>query len=87
MISEPLRHWNDAAYNTFEKHAGQGTRRQMGVHVSTFPMLTTLLAQMSGAAQSTEVILDANVKREIEENRDKLASIADAVLYCGPLGF
>ena len=58
----------------------------MGLHVSTFPVLTTLLAQMSGAAQSTGVILDANVKREIEENRNKLASIADAVLYCGPLG-
>ena len=58
----------------------------MRLHASTFPMLTALLAQMSGATQPIEVILDTNVKREIEENRDKLASIADAVLYCGRLG-
>ena len=58
----------------------------MGLHASTFPMLTALLAQMSGATQPIEVILDKNVKKEIEENRNKLASIADAVLYCGRLG-
>ena len=85
LFSEPLRRWNDAAF-TFKKHAGQGTGGEMGLHASTFPMLTALLAQMSGATQPIEVILDTNVKREIEENRDKLASIADAVLYCGRLG-
>ncbi len=58
----------------------------MGLHVSTFPMLTALLAQISGAAQPIEVMLDKSVKKEIEENRSKLASIADAVLYCGRLG-
>ena len=31
-------------------------------------------------------MLDKSVKKEIEENRNKLASIADAVLYCGRLG-
>ena len=41
---------------------------------------------MSGAAEPIEVILGKKVKKEIEENRTKLASIADAVLYCGRLG-
>ena len=85
LFSEPLRRWNDAAF-TFKKHAGEGTGGEMGLHASTFPMLTALLAQMSGAAQPIEAILDTNVKKEIKENRDKLASIADAVLYCGRLG-
>ena len=58
----------------------------MGLHASTFPMLTALLAQMSGATQPIEVILDVNVKRKMEENRDKLASITNAVLHCGRLG-
>ena len=85
LFSEPLCRWNDAAF-TFKKHAGHGTGGEMGLHASTFPMLTALLAQMSGAAQPIEVILEKNVKKEIEENRNKLASIADAVLYCGRLG-
>ena len=76
---------NDAAF-TFKKHAGEGTGEEMGLHASTFPMLTALFAQMSGAAQPIEAILDTNVKKEIKDNRNKLASIADAVLYCGRLG-
>ena len=39
-----------------------------------------------GAAEPIEVVLYKNVKKEIEENRNELASIADAVLYCGRLG-
>ncbi len=82
LFSAPLCHWNDAVF-TFKKHAGHGTGGEMGgemgLHASTFPMLTALLAQISwGCTQS--------VKKEIEENRNKLASIADAVLYCGCLG-
>ena len=50
LFSEPLCRWNDAAF-TLKKHAGQGTGGEMGLHASTFPMLTALLAQMSGATQ------------------------------------
>ncbi len=35
--------WNDAVF-TFKKHAGHGTGGEMGLHASTFPMLTALLA-------------------------------------------
>ncbi|CAB4027153.1 Hypothetical predicted protein [Paramuricea clavata] len=41
---------------------------------------------MSGAAQPIEVIFYKNVKKEIEENRNKLTLIADAVLYGRCLG-
>ena len=58
----------------------------MGLHASTLSILTALFAQRSGATQPIEAILDTNVKKEIKDNRDKLASIADAVLYCGRLG-
>ncbi|XP_028406782.1 52 kDa repressor of the inhibitor of the protein kinase-like [Dendronephthya gigantea] len=85
LFSEPLRHWNDAAF-TFKKHAGHGKGGEMGLHASTSPMLTAILAQISGAAEPIEIVLDKNLKKEIEENRSKLASIADAVLLCGRLG-
>ena len=51
-----------------------------------FPILTFLLSQMSGKAQPIEAILDSNIKKEIEENRKKLASIVDSVVFCGRLG-
>ncbi len=39
LFSAPLCCWNDAVF-TFKKHAGHGTGGEMGLHASTFPMLT-----------------------------------------------
>lgn len=85
LFSEPLCRWSGAAF-TFKRHAGHGTGGEMGLHACTFPILTSLLSQMSGAVQPIEVILDANLKKEIEENRMKLAPIIDSVVFCGRLG-
>lgn len=85
LFSEPLTYWNNATF-TFKRHAGHGTGGEMGLHASTFPILTSLLAQMSGTAQPIEVIVDTNLKKEVEENRRKLAPIIDTVLFCGRLG-
>ncbi|CAB3986847.1 Hypothetical predicted protein [Paramuricea clavata] len=41
---------------------------------------------MSGTAQPIEVIVDTNLKKEVEENRSKLAPIIDTVLFCSRLG-
>ena len=49
------------------------------------PMLMSLLSQMSRKPQPTEVILYTNLENEIEENRKKLGSIVDSVLFCGRL--
>ena len=48
-------------------------------------ILTSLLSQMSGAAQPIEIIIDSCIKKEVEENRKKLAPIVDSVLFCGRL--
>ncbi|CAB4029058.1 52 kDa repressor of the inhibitor of the kinase-like, partial [Paramuricea clavata] len=85
LFSQPLRRWSGAAY-TLKHHAGQGLGGEMSLHSCTFPILTSLLSQMSGKAQPIEVILDTNLKKEIEENRKKLASIVDSVIFCGHLG-
>ena len=85
LFSQPLRRWSGAAY-TLKHHAGQGLGGEMSLHACTFPILTSLLSQMSGKAQPIEVILDTNLKKEIEENRKKLASIVDSVIFCGHLG-
>ena len=58
----------------------------MGLHACTYPMLTSLLSQMSGVAQPIENIMDANVKQEIQQNRKILRPIVDSVLFCGRLG-
>ena len=85
LFSEPLTYWNNAAY-TFKRHAGHGTGGEMGLHGCTFPILTNLLTQISGTAQPIEVVLDSHLKKEVEENRRKLAPIIDSVLFCGRLG-
>ena len=36
--------------------------------------------------QPIEVILDANIEKEIEDKRKKLAPIVDTVIFCGRLG-
>ena len=85
LFSEPLTYWNGAAYN-FKRHAGHGTGGEMGLHGCTFPILTSLLTQISGAAQPIEVLLDSQLKKEVEENRRKLAPIIDSVIFCSRLG-
>ena len=85
MFTHPSNYWNNAAY-TFERHAGHGTGGEMGLHACTFPILTSLLSQMSGTAQPIEVIIDSGIRKEVEENRKKLAPIVDSVLFCGRLG-
>ncbi|XP_028417575.1 zinc finger MYM-type protein 1-like [Dendronephthya gigantea] len=85
LFSEPLRRWSGTSY-TLKNHAGHGTGGEMGLHACTFPILTSLLSQMSGKAQPIELILDTNLKKEIEDNRKKLAPIVDSVIFCGRLG-
>ena len=60
----------------------------MGLHACTctLPILASLLAQMSGAPQPIEVIVDTNIKEEIQENRKKLAPVVHSVLFCSRLG-
>ena len=82
-FSEPLRRWNGAAYTL---NYGQSLGGQVGLHVYTFPILTFLLFQTSGKAEPIEVIFDTNLKKEIEENRKKRASIVDTVVFLSPLG-
>ena len=53
----------------------------MGLHACTFPILTSLLSQMSGAAQPIEIMMNESVKQEIKDNRCKLAPIVDSVLF------
>ena len=71
---------------TFKRHAGNNTGGEMGLHACTFPMLTALLSEMSGVTQPIENIMDANVKKEIMENRKILRPIVDSVLFCGRFG-
>ena len=85
LFAQPFKYWNNAIL-TFKRHAGHGTSVEMGLHACTFPILTSLLSQMSRAAQPIEVIINSSIKKEIEENRKKLAPIVDSVLFCGRLG-
>jgi hypothetical protein len=57
-----------------KKHAGHGTGAEMGLHASTFPILQALLSQISGTAQPIDLILDANLRKEVENNRQKIGT-------------
>lgn len=85
LFPKPVCRWNDGAFN-FKRHAGQGSAGDMELHAQTFPILTSLSSQKSEAEQPIGVILENNLKGEIEQNRSKLASIAYGVLFCGRLG-
>ena len=85
LVSKPFRYWNDAM-STFKRHVGNNTGGEMGLHACTFPMLAALLSQMTGASQPIDNIMDTNVKKEIEKNREILRPIVDSVLFCGRLG-
>lgn len=54
----------------------------MGLHASTFPIHQALLSQISGAAQPINLILDANLRKEVANNRQKLVPIVDTVILC-----
>ena len=59
-------------YSEPHRHAGHGAGGDMGLHTCTFPILASLLSQMSGIVQAIEVILDANIKKDVEDNRKNL---------------
>ena len=85
LFSQPLSRWNNAAQN-LKRLAGHGTGGEMGLHACTFAILTSLIPQMSGARKPIKVMVDASFKKEIDENRKKLAPIVDTVVFCGRLG-
>ena len=70
----------ECAAGIFKCHAGHGTGEEMGLHACTFPILTSLLSQMSGAAQPIEM-MDESVKKEMKENRNNLAPQL-LILFC-----
>ena len=71
---------------SFKRHAGHGTGGEMGLHACTFPILMSLLSQVTGASQPIEIMMDSNIKKEVGDNRKKLKPIVDAVTFCGRLG-
>ena len=88
LFSEPLTYWNNAAY-TFKRHAGHGTRGEMDLHGCTFPILTNLLTQISGAAQPIEVVLHSHLKKRLRKIGGNLLLlsiqfffVADLVCHC-----
>ena len=82
LFSEAL---TNAVY-TFNKHTGHGTGAEMSLYASTFPILHSIISQLCGVAQPIDLILDTNLRKEVEDNRKKLAPIVDTVLFCGRLG-
>lgn len=85
LFSEPLCRWNDAAF-TFKSHTGHGTGGEMGLHSSTYPFFKSFISQVSGIAKPIEVLVNESIRKEIAENRKKLAPIIDTAIFCGRLG-
>lgn len=64
LFAQPFKYWNNAIF-TFKRHAGHGTSGEMGLHTCTFPILTSLLSQMSGQHNPLRLLLIQVLKKRL----------------------
>ncbi|XP_046864844.1 uncharacterized protein LOC124459430 [Xenia sp. Carnegie-2017] len=82
LFSKPVSRWNDAAF-TFKRH----DEGEVGLHAQTNPILFALRAQMSGSAQPIELMLERNLKKEIDQNKYKLKDLGLPIEDCRGQGY
>lgn len=81
LFSQPLHRWNDASI-ILKHHSGLMGWRW---HGCTFPAFFKNIVWCY-PTQPIEVIIENNVKKEVEASRSKLRSTVDTVLTCFRLG-
>ena len=55
------------------------------MHCETQLLLSQLISHSSGHAEPINVMLNANLRQKVRENREKLVSIVDTIKLCGHL--
>ena len=48
------------------------------LHSQTWPILDAVLSNMKGLVEEIDLMIDRNCKKEVEENRKRLAPIIDS---------
>ena len=56
------------------------------LHSQTWPILDAVLSNMKGLVEEIDLMIGRNCKKEVEENRKRLAPIIDTVILLGRLG-
>ena len=56
------------------------------LHSQTWPILDRVLSNMKGLVEEIDLMINKNCKKEVEENRKRLAPIIDTVILLGRLG-
>ena len=56
------------------------------LHSQTWPILDGVLSNMKGLVEEIDLMIGRNCKKEVEENRKRLAPIIDTVILLGRLG-
>ena len=90
LYSQPFRYW-PAAVSIFKMHV-LGKKKEnsnkpvQSLHSQTWPILDAVLSNMKGLVEEIDLMIDKNCKKEVEENRKRLAPIIDTVILLGRLG-
>ncbi|XP_057295877.1 52 kDa repressor of the inhibitor of the protein kinase-like [Hydractinia symbiolongicarpus] len=81
LFSEPQKHWPDAV-PSFKRHCSS----KQGLHVNTSLLFNSFIDNMSGARPSIDTLIDQNLQKSINDNRQKLIPIIDTIILCGRIG-
>ena len=90
LYSQPFRHW-PAAVSIFKIHVSGKKKKNsnkpvQSLHSQTWPILDAVLSNMKGLVEEIDLMIDKNCKKEVEENRKRLAPIIDIVILLVRLG-
>ena len=80
FFSEPFTHWPDG-YPAFKRHQDSAN----GLHSSAHQQYIAVINNISEKSQPINILIDANLRNQIAENRKKLEPIVDTVKLCGRL--
>ena len=90
LYSKSFRHWS-VAVSIFKiyvsgKKKEKSNKSVQSLHSQTWPILDAVLSNMKGLVEEINLMIDRNCKKEVEENRKRLAPIIDTVILLGRLG-
>ena len=70
----------------FQVKKEKSNKPVQSLHSQTWPTLDAVLSNMKRLVEKIDFMIDRNCKKELEENRKRLAPIIDTVIFLGRLG-
>ena len=88
LYSQLFRHVSAAVSIIKMPVSGKKKKNQtnQSLHSQTWPILDAILSNMKELVEEIDLMIDRNCKKEVKENRKRLALIIDTVILLGRLG-